>query len=664
MGGSGSALVLAAALGLLVLFFANRPQAAEDQQQPQTKTEEKKVPDNPFPGDKPRALPLTGGTDWLNTSGPIELSKLKGKIVLLDFWTYCCINCIHVLPELAKLEAEFPNELVVIGVHSAKFPGEKVTDNIREAIVRYGIKHPVVNDSDMLIWRSYRVRGWPTLALIDPEGYYLGQLSGEGNYELFREAIRRLVAYHEAKGTLDRTPLHFQLEEYGKANTPLHYPGKLAVDAEQNMLVVSDSSHNRVVVAELDTGKLRHVIGTGQAGLKDGPFDQAQFNDPQGLEIRGDIIYLADTKNHALRQIDLKNKTVTTIAGKGVKGYERHRTGAATDIHLASPWDLQLVGDDLYVAMAGCHQIWKMDLNKQEIGSFAGTGQENIFDGPADTAAFSQPSGLAYDGTYLYVADSEVSAVRKVHLKEKRVATVVGTGLFDFGDVDGVGDSVRLQHALGVAYKDGMLYVADTYNNKIKKIDPATRRSTSFVGDGSPKIFDEPGGIEVSGDTLYVADTNNHRIRTVNIATGEVQTLEIQGLTPPQVSKEPEEIAVEDTTELDAVSLKDSKLQIRASVRVAEGEKLNPQAPMSYDLQAQVNGQWTQVSRKRIQPISTDFTIEVPELVPESTRLRLTVTYYPCEVGSEGLCRVKTKRWEIPIKGVAADGVSELLLNP
>src|SRR5207253_7133841 len=135
-----------------------------------------------------------------------------------------------------------------------------------------------------------------------------------------------------------------------------------------------------------------------------------------------------------------------------------------------------LAGRNLFVAMAGHHQIWKLDLEKAVIWPFAGSGREYIRDGPLAVSSFAQPSGLTSDGTTLYVADSEVSAIRAVPLDGKGdVKTVVGEGLFEFGDVDGMGNQVRLQHALGVAYHQGKLYVADTYNSKIKIIDPLKR---------------------------------------------------------------------------------------------------------------------------------------------------------------------------------------------
>lgn len=487
---------------------------------------------------------LDGGIAWLNTAGPIKMKDLKGKIVLLDFWTLCCINCIHIMPDLTKLEKKYPNELVVIGVHSAKFESEKDTKNIKQAILRYEIAHPVVNDADHKIWDRYGVQSWPTMVAIDPEGNVAGAISGEGNYETLDRFIQATIKKHKEKKTLDETPMRFDLVRYReKGDTPLFFPGKVLADGPGNRLFVSDSTHHRVVVSDL-AGTVQAVIGAGSPGNKDGDFATAQFDDPQGLAVNGDTLYVADRKNHTIRAVDLKAKTVSTIAGTGKQDGEfmnrgRTRPAKAKEIGLNSPWDLLLVGNTMYIAMAGHHQIWTLDLAKNELAPFAGDGRENIKDGPHYASRFAQPSGLATDGTFLYVADSEVSAIRKVPLNgEGRVSTLVGEGLFEFGDKDGIGDAARLQHALGVAYHDGKLLVADTYNDKLKWLDPKTRELKSFIGDKKSELFDEPAGVSIANGKAYVADTNANRIRVVDLATKAVTTLELKGLKPPPQQKE------------------------------------------------------------------------------------------------------------------------------
>jgi len=489
--------------------------------------------------EKPGKAPeLEGGFGWINTAGPIKIHKdLKGKIVILDFWTFCCINCIHTLPELAKLEKKYEKELVVIGVHSAKFENEKNTESIRKAVLRYQIKHPVVNDAEMKIWDKYNVSSWPTLAVIDPEGNYHGALSGEGQCELLDKYIARLIEEHKKKKTLNEEPIRFDTAKFrDKPDTPLYFPGKILADAAGKRLFIADSTHHRIVITDLDGNKIA-IAGTGEPGKKDGSFEKAQFDDPQGMALKNDILYVADRKNHCLRALDLKASLVKTIAGTGKQDRDNRGIGGpGLEIGMNSPWDLLLSpdGKQLFIAMAGHHQIWTYDLKDERLDPYAGDGAENIRDGGLAMARFAQPSGLTTDGKRLYVADSEVSAIRSVPLDGRGdVRTLVGLGLFKFGDEDGKGDDVRLQHALGVLYFNGKLIVADTYNNKLKLLDPETRECKTFLGgDKKEPLFNEPAGLSMANGKLYVADTNAHRIRIVDLKTKAVTTLELKGVTP------------------------------------------------------------------------------------------------------------------------------------
>jgi thiol-disulfide isomerase/thioredoxin len=492
-----------------------------------------------------KAPELEGGVAWLNTAGPIRLADLKGKIVVLDFWTFCCINCIHTLPDLAKIEKKYAKEVVVIGVHSAKFENEKVTENIRKAILRYEISHPVVNDAHMKIWRSYEVTSWPTLYLVDPEGYVVARGTGEGLYEGLDRAIAKVIEVHKAKKTLDEKPRRFELARFSeKGDSPLFFPGKVLADGSNKRLFIADSTHHRIVITDLE-GKKIAIAGDGQPGAKDGMFDKAQFNDPQGMALKGDTLYVADRKNHLIRGLDLKNLTVSTVAGTGSQSEDRRNGGPALKTALNSPWDLVLVGDTLYVAMAGHHQVWTLDLAQGQLEPYAGNGAERITDGEFRFASFAQPSGLATDGSVAYVADSEGSVVRSVGLRGKgAVQTLIGPecrdNLFLGADADGIGEEVRLQHPLGIAFADGKLYVADTYNSKIKVVDPAKQSCTTLVGgerDGwlAGPVFYEPGGLSAANGKLYVADTNAHRIRVVDLKTKRVSTLKLQGVEAPKL---------------------------------------------------------------------------------------------------------------------------------
>jgi len=402
-------------------------------------------------------------------------------------------------------------------------------------MLRYEIDHPVVNDANLKIWKAYGVNSWPTVAVIDPEGFIVAGSRMEHVYHDAVPVIDKLIRLHRANRTLNEKPIHFTKEQAEKASSsPLYFPGKVLADSASNRLFIADSTHHRIVVTNLE-GKKLYVAGIGKAGHVDGTFERASFNDPQGMALDGDILYVADRKNHLIRALDLQKRTVKTIAGVGHQGTDIRRGGVALRTGLNSPWALLLHRGYLYIAMAGHHQIWLMDLAKRTVVPFAGTGFEKLVDGPRPSACFAQPSGLATNGSTLYVADSEVSAIRAIPLDGRGdVYTLVGIDLFDFGDVDGIGPTVRLQHALGVVFVEGRLYVADTYNSKIKALDPRTRACTTFVGGKKTKLFNEPGGISHADGKLYVADTNAHRIQVIDLETKEVSTLKLQGVEPPK----------------------------------------------------------------------------------------------------------------------------------
>src|SRR6516162_8139846 len=447
----------------------------------------------------------------------------------------------HILPDLVRLEAKYPGVLVIIGVHSPKFPHEKKTASIRKAVLRYGVDHPVVNDMNLALWRRYNIKQWPTYVLIDPDGKFRGGVSGEGQLKKLDLAIGQLVREFKAKGKLKQTPITFKLEKE-QIQGPLFFPGKVLADQASNRLFIADSTNNRIVITDLN-GKKIAVAGTGKEAKKDGSFAEAMFSDPQGMALDGNTLYVADRKNHSIRALDLKAETVSTVAGVGEQDREgRDRAGPALKTGLNSPWDLLLHDKKLYIAMAGHHQIWTLDLAKERVAPFAGNGREDIGDGPLNDSSFAQPSGLASDGKNLYVADSEISAIRALPLDGKgEVRTIVGEGLFEFGDVNGQGNKVRLQHALGVAFRNGKLYVADTYNSKIKLIDPEKRTCETFKGEPSgwlsPGSFNEPGSLTFAGNKLYVADTNAHRIRVIDMDTGALTTLTLQGVEAPKREK-------------------------------------------------------------------------------------------------------------------------------
>ena len=623
-----------------------------------------------------RAPEITGGQGWLNTDKPLSLAALKGKVVLLDFWTYGCINCIHIIPDLKKLEEKYAKQLVVIGVHSAKFQNEKETENIRRIILRYEIEHPVYNDSEYAVWQSYGVRAWPTQVLIDPAGYVIGGISGEGNYEVIDQAIAKTVEEFRKKGELNEEPLKLVLERAKVGDLPLAFPGKILADANRDRLFIADSNHNRIVITKLD-GTLVETIGTGDDGAADGPFDKATFYRPQGMALAGDNLYVADTENHLLRRVDLKTRTVETIAGTGQQSREYFKTGPGRTVALNSPWDLELVGRVLYIAMAGPHQIWKLDLDKNEVSTFAGSGREARLDGPLLQSGFAQPSGIASDGKKLYIADSESNIIRVIDITAGIVETIVGGDLFEFGDVDGSGDDVRLQHPLGVLTFGDKLLIADTYNHKIKQLDPKKETVTTLFGTGKPgqqdgttASFYEPGGLALANDKLYIADTNNHAIRVVDLKTKRASTLRLNGLTPPAQNMQ----ALETATGPNAEEVKTPAQKLRAgadaslqiAVELPAGYHLNPLAPQRYRIS--VEGKSLSIDESQAARSSKD--LKLPLRIPVKavsagpTTVRAQVTLFYCREDNTGTCRIKTLVWQVPVEVISdANAPTEVKLQ-
>ena len=624
-----------------------------------------------------RAPEFPEGMQWLNTDKPLRLADLRGKVVLLDFWTYCCINCMHIIPDLTALEQKYAKALVVIGVHSAKFQNEGEVDNIRQAILRYEIQHPVVNDRDFRIWRAYAVRAWPTLMVVRPDGYVLGYLSGEGNRAILERTIDELIAEAKSQGTLNDTPLHFALEKDQHASGALSFPGKVLSDAVSQRLFIADSNNNRMVITDLE-GKVLAVAGSGTIGKADGDFATATFHHPQGMALDGQLLYVADTENHLLRRLDLQARTVTTIAGTGEQARTFNVSGTGTQVALNSPWDLVRLGTQLFIAMAGPHQVWVMSLETAHLEPYAGSGREDIIDAPRLQAAMAQPSGITSDGTLLYVADSETSAIRSISLGiDGVVQTIVGAGLFEFGDKDGTGkEQVRLQHPLGVAHHENVLYVADTYNHKIKKIDPVTATSTTYLGSGKPgrrdgqaPEFYEPGGLSIAADKLYIADTNNHALRVADLATGAVTTLAIRGLAAPMAVA-----GFSDTNFGDEEVMQVAPQQVKSGaagkilihLQFPEGYHLNPRAPLNYSVSVSGAGITIAESDRMGQAIAPSLPLAIPFQAaagPHQATADITMTFYYCRADDTGVCVIQSVHWQMPLHTDPAGSASEAVVS-
>jgi thiol-disulfide isomerase/thioredoxin len=473
-----------------------------------------------------RAPELEGSGGFIGTAGPLTLAALRGRVVLLDFFTESCINCIHVLEELRELERQFGDDLLVIGIHSPKFPHEHDHEAVVRAVERLGITHPVLDDPELRTWSAYAVTAWPTLVLIDPEGYIAHQVSGEGQIGFLAQGIATLLDAHGAKGTLVRGPRPVVPSD-PPPRTGLRYPGKVAHDPERGLLAVSDTGHHRIVLLD-GAGAVRDIIGTGEPARRDGSFGDAALQSPQGVTFWRGSLWIADTGNHRLRRADLETRELHTVGGP-----------------LRSPWDVAPYADDiLVIAMAGTHQLWGYDPNYDRTGVVAGSGREGLLDGPAVQADLAQPSGVASLGRLLGFVDAETSSLRVLAPADRggvEVATVVGSGLFEWGDRDGSIGEARLQHPTGIAALPRGFVVSDTFNHRLRSVHMETGVVATIAGHspgfrdgtGSEARFFEPGGIARIDSVLIVADTGNHALRRVEIETGMVTSLLPMGLEPP-----------------------------------------------------------------------------------------------------------------------------------
>jgi thiol-disulfide isomerase/thioredoxin len=428
------------------------------------------------------------GRNWLNTGGKsLDLEALRGKIVLLDFWTFCCINCLHVLDELRPLEEQYSDVLVTVGVHSPKFEHEADPVALAAAVERYEIHHPVLDDPELETWKAYTARAWPTLVVIDPEGYIVAHLSGEGHADGLAVLIPELIAEHEAKGTLHRGSGPYVAPE--PTSGTLRFPGKALFlpagrgsasqetsdggsaagaagsrsasngsapngAATHGSWLVTDTGHHRLVELSTDFQTVLGTYGSGTKGHVDGPAAgddaAARFNEPQGLVLlpedvaakAGYDVVIADSVNHRLRGLSLTDGKASTVAGNGVQrlletgparvdedaaGFTGRLSEHPLEVSLSSPWDLVWSRklNAVVIAMAGTHQIFSFEPLTGAVSIVAGNGLEGLLDGPAHEAWFAQPSGLAEDADgNIWVADSETSALRRLIIGDDGTITV------------------------------------------------------------------------------------------------------------------------------------------------------------------------------------------------------------------------------------------------
>ena len=627
-----------------------------------------------YAGDSP-APEFPEGLDWLNTGSPLTFGQLRGKLVLLDFWTYGCINCIHIIPDLKRLEAEYPDELVVIGVHSAKFVNEAATDNIRQIVLRYDLEHPVVNDKDFVVWQTWGASAWPTTVLIDPAGNVVGGHSGEGVYDVVQPIIASLVAEFDAVGALDRSPIEVALEKDGQPDRVLSFPGKVHVSAADTRLFIADTGHNRIVVADRVNGDVLAVYGSGRSGFDDGVGTAATFDSPQGVALDADgvTLYVADTNNHAIRSIDTETGTVGTLVGTGRQGWPPIG-GVAPAVDLASPWDVLVDSSTLYIAMAGQHQIWQMDLDAGIALPLVGSAREGVLNGLLDQAELAQPSGLAIADGRLYFADSESSSIRYADIAAPAGQTglIAGgvTNLFEFGDADGIGSDARFQHPLAVVVweSENALIVADTYNSRLRRIEPVTQQVTTFLGseqgweDGDAPRFYEPGGLAIDGDTLYVADTNNHVVRVVDLVSGDTRTLVLKGI--EAFEPRPEDADYRGTiVSVPPASLASGRGAIVLDVTLPDGYKVNDEAPSSVVISINGSALSTPPGGEAVDLTGASFPVRIPiEAGQGTSELTTDVTIIYCREDATSLCLIEQVRFAGDVTVDESGGATEIVL--
>ncbi len=586
-----------------------------------------------------RAPELVGAGGWLNTGGrALSLAGLRGKIVLLDFWTFCCVNCLHVLDELRPLEQEHADVLVVIGVHSPKFAHEADHAALAAAVERYEVRHPVLDDPALHTWQQYAVRAWPTLVVVDPEGYMVLVAAGEGHAESLRRLIAELVAEHEARGTLHRGSGPYVPPP--PPATALRFPGKVV--ALPGTLLVSDSANHSLVELAADGETVLRRIGSGRRGRRDGAAGEAEFAEPQGLAVLpadvaaavGYDVVVADTANHLLRGVRLADGRVRTVADlpRALAGVEVV-TGPIPDV--PSPWDVAWWDGRIAVAAAGVHMLLSFDPRTGAVEPLAGTTVEGLRDGPALDGWLAQPSGLAADGRRLWIADAETSALR--WLEDGRLHTAVGEGLFDFGHVDGPAKQARFQHPLGVAVLgDGSVAVLDTYNDAVRRYDPATRTvSTLAMGVAEPS-----GAVVVDGD-LVVVESAAHRLSRP-VAPGAMR--EVRDA-PRQTRRPPADLAAGPVV-LDVV------------FTPAPGQKLDERFGPSTRLQVSASPPELLVSGAG-ESVELSRRLVVSDAVGGGV-LHVTAQAASCDAEAEHpACHVARQDWGVPIR-VAPNGPARL----
>ena len=591
---------------------------------------------------------------WLNVSRPPEISDLKGRIILLDFWSYACVNCTQTLQEIKKLEQQFGSKITVIGVHSGKFENEKNFAEIKKAVIRNDITYPVINDAKSRIWDSFKITAWPTLVLIDPHGNIEKTYVGETGVIAVKSGIKQLISKY--KYELNRDSLPITLEKNSIDGNVLSFPTKIEYAADFNYksrhlpaLIIANTGKNNIVVTSL-SGDVILKIGDGNSGLQDGSFEVSSFNAPQGLLYRAGKLYVADTGNHALREIDFKSGKVRTLIGSSQRGeiIPDKQIFEAKSFDLASPTDIEFFpnNENIVIANSGTHQILTYNLAKDTISVVAGRGVEGITDGKYPDNVLSQTSDMSVYNRKLYFLDSGSSSLRVLE-ENGEVKTLIGKDLLKFGNKNGGKNEALMQHPLGLMADDTGIYISDSFNHAIKKYDFSSnqifnlaggRRSGDNLGSGSNAEFDQPEGITSVLNNLYIADANNNRVVILN--RGSLSSAILNVMPPLKLPKEGFLQYLPNLTKSPDLALK-SLSEITVKIDLKKGWKINENGPSFINLLELVkDDQANLVASLDWNAIKTK-SMKLPQLLEKKKYLLQGVIYY-CEDKTNALCYIKS----------------------
>ena len=473
------------------------------------------------------ALEMPADLPWVNAAGPPDLS---GQVVMLVFWSSACVHSRHLIATVDReLRRDRARAVAAVGVHTPTFDAQRGEAHVARVVRERGVDFPVLVDDERALWRGYGCSAVPTLILIDPIGQvrYLG-----GGEVVDEERLSAVIdALHDeaaVDGHLGAPPAPPAGADPWPRDSALAAPTKLAIDPYRRWLWIADTARHRLIAADSLTGDVQLVAGTGSAGADDGALSSASFCHPRGMAVWDDTLFVADAGQHLVRAISLLDEQVRTVLGHGRRAVDAHGGGTSTDQGLASPWDVAMHEDELFIAMAGAHQVWSMDPHTQVACSYAGHGRPALDDGEPIASGFAQPSGLACAVGTVAVVDAQSSAVRLVDVHHSEVETVVGGGLGDHGDRVGPFASARLQHPTDVAALGDDWVIADTYNDAVKRLRMDTGEVEAILGPADG--LRAPEGVVVDGDTMFVADTGNDRILRVDLSSGAAQEFAVRGL--------------------------------------------------------------------------------------------------------------------------------------